>query len=288
MDRTHALPALVGHNTPLRIAPRAGWRLVDLVDLWRYRELLWMLALRDLRVRYKQSVVGAAWAVLQPLTTMVVFTTLFRLLGQTPASSGPVPYAVTTFCALLPWQLFSQAVAQSGESLIANQQLITKVYFPRVAIPAASILPGLIDFAVAFAILLGMLCWFGLPISWHILAVIPLVGMASLAAFAAGLWLSALTALYRDFRFVIPFLIQVGFFVSPVVYESTAIIPENWQSFYWLNPMVGVIEGFRWAVLGVPLPRPELFATSLIPISLLLITGLVYFRRMERLFADRI
>ena len=259
-----------------------------MVDLWRYRELLWILALRDIKVRYKQTLIGAAWAVIQPLTTMVIFTTLFRLMGQIPAENGPVPYAVSTFCALLPWQLFATALTQSSESLVSNQNLITKVYFPRIVIPISTVVAGLVDFAISFCILLAMMLFYGITPSWSILAIVPLIGLAGLAAFALGLWLSALTALFRDFRYVVPFLIQLGFFASPVVYETASLIPDKWQTLYWLNPMVGVLEGFRWAVLGKPAPPLAMLALSTGGILIVLTTGLVYFRRMERVFADRI
>lgn len=271
------------------IRPRAGWRLVDLREVWRYRELLWILALRDIKVRYKQTFIGVAWAILQPVTKMVIFTTLFRLIGRTPAEQDVAyPYAVTLYCALLPWELFANALAQSSESIVLNQQLVTKVYFPRVIVPVAPIVAGLLDFALAFLVLIGMMVYYGITPSWQALMLPLFIAFAVAAALSMGLWLSALNALYRDFRYAMPFLIQIGFFISPVIYETQAIIPPPWRSAFALNPMVGVLEGFRWALLGKTEPPLLPMLISAAAVALLLLGGLVYFRRMERLFADRV
>jgi lipopolysaccharide transport system permease protein len=277
---------------PLIIRPRPGWRPVDLAELWHYRELLWFLAARDVKVRYKQTVLGAAWAVIQPLLTMVVFSLLFELLmgrGGKPTVPG-VPYSVSTFAALLPWQLFANAMGNAGNSLVANQNLITKVYFPRLIVPLSAVLAGLVDFAVAFGVLVVMMACFGIMPSWEVVFLPAFILLAVLSALAAGLWLSALNAIYRDFRYTIPFLIQAGMFVSPVIYTSQSVLaklPKWAQVIYGLNPMASVIEGFRWALLpDAPFPPPLLMAVSTVMVVLLVIGGLFYFRRMERSFAD--
>ncbi len=283
MERSSA----VAQRNPVVIEPRASWRIVDLAELWRYRDLLWVLAERDLRVRYKQTVVGVAWAILQPLSTVLVFSVFFHLLGRQPVASG-APYAVSLFCALLPWQLFAGALTQSSESLIANQNLITKVYFPRLLAPASCIVVCLADFGCSLLVLGGLFLWYGIVPGWAALCVPAFVGLACLAALAIGVWLSAFSALYRDFRYVVPFCIQIGFFVSPVLFETAALIPAEWRFLYGLNPMVGVIEGFRWALLGAPFPDGGMLGLSLAATLVLLAGGLVYFRRMERHFADTI
>jgi lipopolysaccharide transport system permease protein len=264
---------------------------IDLPELWRYRELIGFLALRDLKARYKQSLLGAAWAVLQPLVTMVVFTLLFGLLlGQDgmPTLQG-VPYAVSTYCALVPWQLFAAALTTSGDSLVSNQHLITKVYFPRLVTPIAPILAALVDFALAFAVLLGMMLWFGIAPGWGALA-LPLLAMLAVAtALAVSLWLSALNALYRDVRHALPFLAQTWMFATPVVYTAESVLSAqpDWVRFvYGLNPMTGVVEGFRWALLAGANPPWESLLSSAIVVGVLLVSGAYFFRRMERTFAD--
>jgi len=273
------------------ITPPRGLPLPDLRELWRYRELIGLLALRDLKIRYKQSLLGASWAVLQPLLTMVVFTVLFGLLlgRDRMPSAGDTPYAVSTYCALVPWQLFATALATSGNSLVNNQSLITKVYFPRLALPLAPILSALVDFALAFGVLLVLAALYGIPPTAR-LAVLPLfVALGVLTAFAVSLWLSALNAVYRDIRHAIPFLTQLWMFVTPVVYASEHLLagaPRSVQILYALNPMVGVVEGFRWALLGSTPPSPELLLASLAAVGVLLIGGAAYFQRMEHRFAD--
>ncbi len=285
------LAAQGGPGRPVVIQPHRGWVRIDLPELWRYRELIGYLALRDLRVRYKQSLLGAAWAVLQPLVTMVVFTLLFGLLlgrDGMPTLQG-VPYAVSTYCALVPWQLFAAALTASGDSLVANQQLITKVYFPRLVTPIAPILAALVDFVLAFAVLLGMMLWFGIAPGWGALA-LPLLAMLAVAtALAVSLWLSALNALYRDVRHALPFLAQTWMFATPVVYTAESVLSgrPDWVRFaYGLNPMAGVVEGFRWALLGGANPPWEALLTSVIVVGALLVGGAYFFRRMERTFAD--
>lgn len=281
--------AAVRHPSARRTVVDADqrWHLLDLRELYDYRDLLWMLALRDLKVRYRQAVIGAAWAVIQPLGTMLLFGVLFDLLGRKP-SSGVLPYSITALCGLLPWQLFASSVTQASASLVNNRHVITKVYFPRMMLPAASILCALVDFVIAFGVLAGLMAWYGITPGWPVLALPIFLGLAVLTALAAGLWLSALNALYRDFMYVVPFLVQVGLFLSPVVYETTALIPRHWWPVYSLNPMVCVLEGFRWSLLGLPAPSPETMAISLAAGLALLASGLAFFRRVEHAIADRI
>ncbi|MDH3520138.1 MAG: ABC transporter permease [Myxococcales bacterium] len=273
------------------IAPPRGFALPDLRELWRYRELVGLLALRDFKIRYKQSLLGAAWAVLQPLLTMVVFSVLFGLLlgrNRMP-TAGDTPYAVSTYCALVPWQLFATALANSGNSLVNNQSLITKVYFPRLAAPLAPILAALVDFALAFAVLLALMAAYGIAPGWGFVALPGFVLLAILAALAASLWLSALNVLYRDVRHAIPFLVQLWMFVTPVVYASENLLTgaPRWAVVaYGLNPLAGVMEGFRWALLGTPPPSPVLLLVSFAMTIVLLLTGAAFFQRMERSFAD--
>ncbi len=275
------------------IEPSEGWVPVDLAELWRYRELIGFLALRDVKVRYKQSLLGIGWAVLQPLFTMVVFTFLFGVLlgpGRMPTPDG-VPYAISTFCALVPWQLFASALSSSGNSLVVNQNLITKVYFPRLVAPIAPALGALVDFAVAFVVLVGMMLVYGLTPGIGILVVPLFAVFAVVAALSVSLWLSALNALYRDVRHILPFLVQAWMFATPVVYTTASIMGDQpgWlRVLYGLNPMAGVIEGFRWALLGGASPPWELLASSAIAVAALLVGGLFFFRRMERTFADRV
>jgi lipopolysaccharide transport system permease protein len=234
-------------------------------------------------VRYKQTALGAAWAVIQPLFMMLVFSLFFGRLAGVP--SDGVPYPVFTFCALLPWQLFAHALTESSNSLVGNQNLITKVYFPRLVVPMSAVLGGLVDFAIAFVILLGMLAFYGLVPGWQILALPAFVLLAVMTALAVGLWLSALNVQYRDVRYTINFLVQFWLFATPVAYPSS-IIPAQWRVVYGLNPMVGVVEGFRWSLLGKPESPSAVVLVSTIVVATLLVGGLFYFRRMEQQFAD--
>ncbi len=280
-----------GAGDTVLIAPPRGIARVDLRELWRYRELTWFLALRDLKVRYKQSLLGAAWAVLQPLLTMAVFSLLFGLLlgreGK-PTLAG-VPYAVSTFCALVPWQLFATALTTSGNSLVTNQHLITRVYFPRLVAPIAPILAALVDFALAFAVLLAMMLWFGRSPGWEVLALPFFSLLAVAAALAVSLWLSAINAVYRDVRHTLPFLTQIWMFATPVVYTTAKVLGDqpDWVRFvYGLNPMAGVVEGFRWALLGGAHPTWVTLGSSVAIVAALLVGGAYFFRRLERTFAD--
>ncbi len=265
------------------IEPVRGHVSLDLRELWQYRELLYFLTWRDVKVRYKQTILGAAWAVIQPVFMMLVFSLFFGRLAH--MSSDGIPYPIFVYCALLPWQLFAHALTESSNSLVANERLITKVYFPRLVVPISAVLGGLIDFAIAFVILLLMMAYYGIAPTRAVLALPALVLFAIMTALAVGLWLSALNVKYRDVRYTINFLIQFWLFATPVAYSSS-IVPEKWRALYGLNPMAGVVEGFRWALLGKANPPGALFAVSVAVVALLTIGGLYYFRRMEQQFAD--
>lgn len=267
----------------LIIKPSQGWVNLRLKDVWEYRELLYFLVWRDIKVRYKQTVLGAAWAVIQPFLAMVVFSIFFGKLAQVP--SDGLPYPIFAYAALLPWQLFAHALTESGNSLVASQQLIKKVYFPRLAIPLAAVLAGLVDFAIAFVVLLGMMFYYGIYPTLAIVTLPLFILFAVATAMAAGLWLSALNVEYRDVRYVIPFLTQFWLFATPVAYPSS-LVPEPWRAVYGLNPMAGVVEGFRWAILGKSGGMGSLMLVSVLAVIALLIGGLIYFRRMEKTFAD--
>jgi lipopolysaccharide transport system permease protein len=272
------------------IRPRKGWQAIDLRELWRYRDLLWVLTMREIQVRYKQTILGVVWAVLQPLMTTGAFAVLFALImgrGNEPGIAG-VPYFVSTFCAMLPWQLFANSLSQAGNSLVANQRLITKVYFPRLIIPLSAVLGALADFAIALLALIAVLAWYGIAPAWPVLALPAFVILAIMASLAVSLWLAALNALYRDFRHVIPFIVQLGLIISPVIYTTQSLKPAStWVTIlYGLNPMVGVIEGFRWALIGQADPPGLLLIPSAIMTAALFVGGAYYFRSMERWFAD--
>lgn len=265
------------------IQPSRGWNPINFKELWEYRELLYFLVWRDIKVRYKQTVLGAAWAILQPFLTMIVFSIFFGQLAKLP--SDGIPYPIFTYTALLPWQLFTYSVTQSAESLVANQQLITKVYFPRLVIPIAAIMSGTVDFILSFFVLLGLMFYYGIVPTIAIIALPFFIILTLATALGVGLWLSVLNVRYRDVRYTIPFLVQIWLFVTPVVYSST-LVPSNWRLLYGLNPMAGVVEGFRWALLGkTNFSLPIVIASSFIVI-ILLVGGLFNFRRMEKSFAD--
>jgi lipopolysaccharide transport system permease protein len=276
-------PTLSALPEVTRIRPSGGWRALDLAELWRYRELLFFLTLRDVKLRYKQTALGVAWAVLQPLLTMAVFTIFFGNLGKMPSDGKP--YAVFVLAALVPWQLFAYALTQSSNSLVAEQRLITKVYFPRLIVPVASVLAGLVDFLVALVLLLVLMAGYGVAPGWGVLTAPVFALFAVLTALAVGLWLSALNVQYRDVRYTIPFLTQFWLFATPVAYPAS-IVPEAYRPLYGLNPMAGVVEGFRWALLGTDAPPWGLVAVSAGVVLGLLTGGLFYFRRMEKTFAD--
>jgi lipopolysaccharide transport system permease protein len=263
--------------------PKVGWQPADLAELWRYRELLWILAMRDVRVRYKQTILGVAWAIIQPFMSMVVFTILFA--GVAKLSTDGVPGPVFYFTGMLPWQLFSNSLSQAGNSLISNQNLITKVYFPRLVIPIAAVLTGLIDFAIGLVMLFAIMAWYHITPGPQLLLLPFFLLLALAASLAIGLWLSALNVEYRDVRYVIPFLTNFWFFVTPVVIPSSMIVKPWKRAIFGLNPMSGVVDGFRWCMYGKPAPGIVL-GISCATIVLLLIGGTFYFRRMEKTFAD--
>jgi lipopolysaccharide transport system permease protein len=254
-------------------------------DLWRYRELFYFLAWRDILVRYKQTVVGMSWALIRPFLTMVVFTVVFGNFAKLAANSD-VPYPIMVFAGLLPWQLFSNSLSECSNSLISNSNLLSKVYFPRLVVPASAVVVSFVDFMISVIILIGLMAWYNYIPSWRIITLPLFVLVALLASAGVGLWLATLNVKYRDFRYVVPFLVQFGLYISPVGY-STSVVPEQWRFLYSLNPMVGVIDGFRWAILGKTsqIYWPGFFL-SLGIVLLLLVSGVWYFRRMERTFAD--
>jgi lipopolysaccharide transport system permease protein len=283
VEPTNPPESLAEQTQPILIEPPRRWEALDLREFWRYRELLYFLAWRDIKVRYKQTVIGMAWAVLQPFLTMVVFSIIFGALLRVP--SDGVPYPVFSYAALLPWTFFAAALNRSGNSLISDANLISKVYFPRLILPLSAVLSLILDFAVAFVILLVMMLFYG-TVPGIVVVTLPLfLLLAFMTALACGLWLSALNVKYRDVAYVIPFLTQFWLFITPVAYPSS-IIPEIWRPLYGLNPMAGVIEGFRWALLGTePVPSGLIFVSTAVVVALL-ICGLFYFHRMEAEFAD--
>ena len=268
---------------PLMIRPSKGWVSLQLREFWEYRELLYFLAWRDVKVRYKQTALGAAWAILQPVFAMVVFSIVFGRLAKIP--SDGVPYPIFAYCALLPWQFFAHALTESGNSLVANERLITKVYFPRLVIPLSSLLAGLVDFAIASLVLLGMMVYYGIVPTAAVLTLPFFLLLAVATSLGVGLWLSALNVQYRDVRYTLPFLTQFWLFATPVAYPAS-LVPEPWRALVGLNPMAGVVEGFRWALLGTAKAPGSVLAVSCAVVVVLLISGLYYFRRMERFFAD--
>ncbi|WP_432809170.1 ABC transporter permease [Pantanalinema sp. GBBB05] len=253
-------------------------------DLWKYRELFYFLAWRDILVRYKQTAIGIAWALIRPFLTMVVFTVVFGNLAKLPSQG--VPYPILVFAAMLPWQFFANALSECSNSLIINANLISKVYFPRLIVPTSAVIVSFVDFLISGMILLGLMAWYNFVPDWRILMLPLFILIAFAAAMGAGLWLAALNVEYRDFRYIVPFVVQFGLYISPVGFSSS-IIPQQWRLLYSLNPMVAVIDGFRWAILGgssqIYLPG---FLLSLTLVILILVSGIWYFRRMERTFAD--
>ncbi len=264
------------------IEPSSGWRALDLRELWRFRELVYFLALRDVKVRYKQTALGVAWVLLQPLLAMGIFSIVFGSRGLTTAG---VPYSLFVVSGLVPWFYFSNATSGASGSIVSNTQLISKVYFPRLAIPLAALAANLVDFSIGLLLELVLLVAFGVPFGVHLLAIPVLVALIILTALGVSVWLSALDVQYRDVRYAVPFFMQVWLFGSPVIY-AVADVPERWRPLLALNPMTGVIEGFRWALLGTGDPPLGALAISSAIVAVLVSTGLLYFRRMERTFAD--
>jgi lipopolysaccharide transport system permease protein len=269
----------------LVLKPSKGWVSLNLRDLWRYRELVYFLTWRDILVRYKQTLLGAAWAIINPLMQMVVFNFLFGNMAN--ISTGDIPRPVFTFAALLPWNLFSNALSSASRSLVASRGMITKVYFPRLVVPISSVFSGLVDFLIAFVILLGMMVYYQVQFTSGIWTLIPFILLVLLTSLGVGLWLSAWNLHYRDVRYFIPFLTQFWMLATPIAYPLSEI-PAKWQTLYSINPMVAVAEGFRWALAGGPPVEPFALASSIILSLVLLVTGLFYFRRMERTFADTV
>ena len=265
------------------IEPPKGWSALNLREVWRFRELLFFLTWRDIKVRYKQTALGAAWAILQPLLTMVIFSIIFGNLAKLP--SDGVPYPIFTYVALLPWQLFAFALNSASNSLVGSQNLISKVYFPRLVVPFSSVLAGIADFCIAFVFLLGMMAYYRIGFSVAILLLPLFLLLALTSAMAVGLWLSAMNVKYRDIRYVVPFLTQFWMYATPIAYSSS-LIPEQWRWLYSLNPMTGVVEGFRWALLGKSGLDVFSLSISAVVVVVLLVSGLYYFKRMENTFAD--
>lgn len=269
------------HRTVIK--PSVGWPSIDLKEIWAYRELLGILAWRDVSVRYKQSVVGIGWAIIQPVMTMIIFTIIFGKFAKLPSEG--IPYPVFTYCALLPWSYFARSLGDSSDSLVGSAHLITKIHFPRIILPVSKVFAGLIDLSIAFIILVGMMVWYRILPTAGILLLPVFIVIAMLASLGVGLWLTALNVLYRDVKFVVPFLIQFWMYASPVAY-STSIIPDQWKWVYGLNPMVGVVEGFRWALLGKTAPLISMFFIPVLIIFVVLISGIYFFKKMEKTFAD--
>jgi len=269
--------------TTTRISPSKGWVSLKLRELWEYRELLYFLIWRDIKVRYKQTALGATWAIIQPVFTMLVFSLFFGHLGKMP--SDGIPYPIFSFAALVPWTFFANGLGQSSNSLVGNANLITKVYFPRLIVPLASVFSGIVDCLLAFVILLVMMLYYGLLPTLNVFLLPLFVLLALVTSLGVGLWLSALNVEYRDVRYLVPFITQFWLFATPIAYPSS-LLPEPWRTLYGLNPMVGVVEGFRWALLGTKTtPGPIIAVSSAVAVALL-ITGAFYFRRMEKTFAD--
>ncbi len=272
-----------GEDAVTVIVPPAGWSSLGLRELWAFRELLYFLTWRDIKVRYKQTALGASWAIIQPLLTMVVFSLFFGQLAKVP--SDGVPYPLFSFAALVPWTFFANGLTQSANSVVASQQLVTKIYFPRLAIPIATVLSGVIDFVIAFVVLLGMMAYYGAPLSARALWIVPLLLLAFVASLGVGLWLAALNVQYRDVRYAVPFLTQLWLFATPIAYPSS-LLSEPWRTVYGLNPMVGVVEGYRWALLGAGAAPGRTVLVSCAAALAVLVGGVLYFRRMEQTFAD--
>ncbi len=274
----------VGGSVPvLLIKPSMGWVPLRLRELWEYRELVYFLTWRDIKVRYKQTVLGGAWAIIQPFFMMVVFSLFFGKLARMP--SDGIPYPIFSYAALVPWTFFANGLTQASNSLVSRAHLITKVYFPRLAIPLATVLSAAVDFAFAFVVLVGMMFYYGITPSVRVVCLLPLLGLALVTALGVGLWLSALNLQFRDVRYGVPFLTQFWLFATPIAYPSSLLGPR-WRTVYGLNPMVGVVEGFRWALLGSgTAPGPMVLVSSVTALAIL-VSGAFYFRRMEKTFAD--
>jgi lipopolysaccharide transport system permease protein len=283
MAKNETIPFTVEALPKIVIEPSRGWFSLHLNELWQYRELLYFLAWRDIKVRYKQTVLGAAWAIIQPFFTMVVFTLFFGKLAKIPSEG--VPYPIFSYAGLLPWTFFAQAMNQSSDSLVGNAHLITKVYFPRLAVPLSATLAPFVDFCIAFMVLIGMMFYYQIFPTGTLVWLPAFLLLAFATSLGAGLWLSALNVQYRDVRYTVPFLTQIWLFATPVIYPSSAV-HGPWRIILGLNPMTGVVEGFRWALLGIGAAPGGMIYTSMGVTLLLIITGAIYFKRMEKTFAD--
>lgn len=279
---TSATPETLSQVPTLVIRPPRRWVPVDLAELWQYRELLFFFVWRDVKIRYKQTGLGVAWAVIQPLVTMLIFSVIFGGFAKLPSEG--IPYPLFTLAALLPWQLFSEGMTRSTTSMVTNANIMTKVYFPRLLMPISGILSPLVDFLVAMVILVLMMAWYGFVPTANVIFLPAFVLLALATSLGVGLWLSALNVQYRDFQYTVPFLIQIWLYASPVVY-ATSLVPEQYRLLYGLNPMAGVIEGFRWALLGTD-PPTGVIGLAVVVVLVLLIGGAFYFKRMEQYFAD--
>jgi lipopolysaccharide transport system permease protein len=267
------------------IKPTKGWGSLNLRELWLYRELIYFLTWRDLKVRYKQTVLGAGWAILQPVLSMIVFSIFFGSLLNVPSEG--VPYPIFSYAALLPWGVFAKALNDTGRSLVSNRAMLTKIYFPRMVIPLASVFSSLADFLIAFIVMLGLMLYYRIAPTSNIWTLPLFLLLAVITALGVGLWLSAMNVLYRDIGYMIPYITQLWFYLTPIVYSSSEV-PEEWRIFYALNPMVGVVEGFRWALLGTADAPDAIIAVSATISLVIFISGMFYFRRMERTFADMV
>lgn len=267
----------------LRIEPSRGWVSLKMRELWEYRELLYFLTWRDIKVRYKQTVLGAAWAIIQPFFTMVVFSIFFGKLAKMP--SDGIPYPIFAYTALVPWTFFSSGLSQSSNSLVGSANLIKKVYFPRLVVPLSSVIGGAVDFVIALIVLVGMMLFYGIIPTYNVIWLPFLLMLAFVTALGVGLWLSALNVEYRDIRYAVPFLMQFWMFATPIAYPSS-LLSETWRTVYSINPMVGVVEGFRWALLGAKTAPGPMIIVSSVAALVMLVSGAFYFRRMEKNFAD--
>jgi len=280
---TGAMPVKVVDVPVIRIEPSKGWASLKLHELWEYRELLYFLTWRDIKVRYKQTVLGVAWAIIQPFFTMVVFSLFFGKLAKVPSDN--IPYPIFSYAALVPWTFFANGLSQSSTSLVASANLIQKVYFPRLVVPISAVISGAVDFVLAFVVLLGMMLYFGTVPTWNVVWLPLLLLLALVTSLGVGLWLTAMNVQFRDVRYAVPFLVQAWMFATPIAYPSS-LLDELWRTLYGINPMAGVVEGFRWALLGTETaPGPIILVSAVVAVGLL-ISGAFYFRRMEKTFAD--
>lgn len=279
----HVAPAEATQPPVVRVEPARGWLSLGLRELWEYRDLLYFLTWRDIKVRYKQTILGAAWAIIQPFMTMVVFSLFFGRLAKVP--SDDIPYPIFSYAALVPWTFFANGLSQSAGSLVGNANLIKKVYFPRLAIPLSTVFSGVIDFVLAFVVLLGMMLYYSIAPTANVVWLPGFLLLALVTSLGVGLWLTAMNVQFRDVRYAVPFLVQLWLFATPIAYPSS-LLPERWRMLYGLNPMAGVVEGFRWALLGTETAQGPLIAVSAVAAVLMLISGALYFKRMEDTFAD--